>query len=109
MNGQNRILVIAVSLVAIFMLALAAGCTVPSDTTAGSPAEAAYAPTVAKPSANAPASAAIPAATTVPAANGERQTIRISGSTTVLPIVQKAADQYMATHANADIQVSGGG
>ena len=41
--------------------------------------------------------------------SGQKQTIKISGSTTVLPIVQKAADQYMATHANADIQVSGGG
>jgi phosphate transport system substrate-binding protein len=37
------------------------------------------------------------------------QTIKISGSTTVLPIVQKAADQYMAAHPDADIQVSGGG
>lgn len=41
--------------------------------------------------------------------SNERQSIKISGSTTVLPIVQKAADQYMATHPNADIQVSGGG
>ena len=37
------------------------------------------------------------------------QTIKISGSTTVLPIVQKAADQYMTTHPEADIQISGGG
>lgn len=51
-----------------------------------------------------------PAATTAaPVASGQKQTIKISGSTTVLPIVQKAADQYMATHADADIQVSGGG
>jgi phosphate transport system substrate-binding protein len=27
----------------------------------------------------------------------------------VLPIIQKAADQYMAAHSNADIQISGGG
>ena len=52
---------------------------------------------------------AAPAPTTTPVSSGERQTIRISGSTTVLPIVQKAADQYMATHPDADIQVSGGG
>jgi len=38
-----------------------------------------------------------------------KQTIKISGSTTVLPIVQKAADQYMTTHPEADIQISGGG
>jgi phosphate transport system substrate-binding protein len=39
----------------------------------------------------------------------ERTTIKVTGSTTVLPIAQKAADVYMATHANADIQVTGGG
>ena len=44
-----------------------------------------------------------------PGLNGQKQTIKISGSTTVLPIVQKAADQYMASHPDADIQVSGGG
>ena len=38
-----------------------------------------------------------------------KQTIKISGSTTVLPIVQKAADQYMIGHPEADIQISGGG
>jgi len=37
------------------------------------------------------------------------QTITVTGSTTVLPIAQKAAAAYMATHTNADIQVSGGG
>jgi len=43
------------------------------------------------------------------AAQEQKQSIAISGSTTVLPIVQKAADQYMATHPGADIQVAGGG
>jgi phosphate transport system substrate-binding protein len=38
-----------------------------------------------------------------------KQSIKISGSTTVLPIVQKAADQYMTIHPEADIQISGGG
>jgi phosphate transport system substrate-binding protein len=38
-----------------------------------------------------------------------KQTIKISGSTTVLPIVQKAADHYMTAHPEADIQISGGG
>ena len=47
--------------------------------------------------------------TAAPVASGQKQTIKISGSTTVLPIVQKAADQYMAAHKDADIQVSGGG
>jgi len=39
----------------------------------------------------------------------DRASIKVTGSTTVLPIAQKAADAYMATHANADIQVTGGG
>jgi phosphate transport system substrate-binding protein len=47
--------------------------------------------------------------TAAPVTTGQRQTIKISGSTTVLPIIQKAADQYMAVHPDADIQVSGGG
>ena len=60
----------------------------------------------------APAPASTPAApvtTAAPVSTGQKQTIKISGSTTVLPIVQKAADQYMATHPDADIQISGGG
>ena len=47
--------------------------------------------------------------TAAPITPGKKQTIKISGSTTVLPIVQKAADQYMASHPEADIQISGGG
>ncbi|MDO8872922.1 MAG: phosphate ABC transporter substrate-binding protein [Methanoregula sp.] len=55
------------------------------------------------------ATPAAPVMTTAPAAPKQKQTIKISGSTTVLPIVQKAADQYMAAHPEADIQISGGG
>ena len=39
----------------------------------------------------------------------QKQSIKVSGSTTVLPIAQKAAEAYMATHPDADIQISGGG
>jgi phosphate transport system substrate-binding protein len=39
----------------------------------------------------------------------QKQNIKVSGSTTVLPVAQKAAEAYMATHPNADIQISGGG
>jgi len=39
----------------------------------------------------------------------ERTSIKVTGSTTVLPIAQLAADAYMGTHPNADIQVTGGG
>jgi phosphate transport system substrate-binding protein len=39
----------------------------------------------------------------------QKQSIKVSGSTTVLPVAQKAAEAYMATHPNADIQIAGGG
>jgi phosphate transport system substrate-binding protein len=44
-----------------------------------------------------------------PSSSQERTSIKVTGSTTVLPIAQKAADVYMGTHPNADIQVTGGG
>ncbi|MDD1715913.1 MAG: phosphate ABC transporter substrate-binding protein [Methanolinea sp.] len=45
----------------------------------------------------------------IPSSTQERTSIKVTGSTTVLPIAQKAADVYMGTHSNADIQVTGGG
>ncbi|HNL86914.1 MAG TPA: phosphate ABC transporter substrate-binding protein, partial [Methanoregulaceae archaeon] len=39
----------------------------------------------------------------------ERTSIKVTGSTTILPIAQLAADAYMGTHSDADIQVTGGG
>ncbi|OPX63635.1 MULTISPECIES: phosphate ABC transporter substrate-binding protein [unclassified Methanoregula] len=113
MNGkQNRYLVIAGSLVAVIMLALAAGCTTQTNTTPAAtkaPADHATITDAAGAPAAAAATIAAPVSTATPVSSGQRQKIKISGSTTVLPIVQKAADKYMATHANADIQVSGGG
>lgn len=46
-----------------------------------------------------------PSTTTAPTV----QSISVTGSTTVLPIAQKAAESYMDANAYADIQVSGGG
>lgn len=46
---------------------------------------------------------------TAPAAPAETETISVTGSTTVLPIAQLAAEAYMDTHPEADIHVSGGG
>lgn len=46
---------------------------------------------------------------TVPAGPEDTETISVTGSTTVLPIAQLAAEAYMDTHPEADIQVSGGG
>ena len=40
---------------------------------------------------------------------GNTETIDVIGSTTVLPIAQKAAEIYMDKHDNVDIRVSGGG
>jgi phosphate transport system substrate-binding protein len=37
------------------------------------------------------------------------QTVSVTGSTTVLPIAEKAAEAFMELHDYADIQVSGGG
>src|SRR5512137_3020890 len=112
MNGKHsRFLIIAISLVAVVILALAAGCTT-SETKAPATNQAPVATqTFSSPSGTpAETTAQAPAkTTTAPVASGQKQTIKISGSTTVLPIVQKAEDQYMATHADADIQVSGGG
>lgn len=112
MNGKRSShLLITVSLAALLVFAmLFAGCTDnPTKTPVATQAPTAS-PTVVA-TAAAPASVSTPAAavTAAPVSTGVKQTIKISGSTTVLPIVQKAADQYMATHPDADIQISGGG
>jgi len=118
MNAKrSSILIVAVSLIALVMLAVAAGCTatntgataktaVPTEVPTAAAADQTPAAVSAAPAVTA---AAAPAATSAPVSTGQKQTIKISGSTTVLPIVQKAADQYMATHPDADIQISGGG
>jgi len=41
--------------------------------------------------------------------SAQKQTITVTGSTTVLPIAQAAADAYMKLHPEANIQISGGG
>jgi phosphate transport system substrate-binding protein len=118
MNAKrSSYLFITLGLLAVFVLAIAAGCT----GSGSQKAVATQAPlatsteiltTQAPAATTAAAVSATPVAavtTSAPVSTGQKQTIRISGSTTVLPIVQKAADQYMATHPDADIQVSGGG
>jgi phosphate transport system substrate-binding protein len=110
MNVKNGSYVLVIlSIVAVFMLAFAAGCTgnetKPPVTTQVTTATPTIVATTQAPA----ATTAAPITTTVPVSTGQKQTIKISGSTTVLPIVQKAADQYMAAHPDADIQISGGG
>lgn len=105
MKGKNSsYLGIILSIVIVF--AFAAGCTGNGTQTPRVPA--------ASPTGDVTTQAPVPATSapvTTPAAvsPNQKQTLRISGSTTVLPIVQKAADLYMAAHPEADIQVSGGG
>ena len=104
-------LLITVSLAALLIFAmLFAGCTDNATKTPVATQAPTASPTVVATVAT-PAPVSTPAAvvTSAPVSTGQKQTIKISGSTTVLPIVQKAADQYMATHPDADIQVSGGG
>jgi phosphate transport system substrate-binding protein len=113
MNGKRSShLLITVSLAALLIFAmLFAGCTDNPTKAAVATKTPTAAPTaVSTVAASAAAPTPAPAVTTAaPVSTGQKQTIKISGSTTVLPIVQKAADQYMATHPEADIQISGGG
>jgi phosphate transport system substrate-binding protein len=109
---RSSYLFISVSLAALLIVAmLFAGCTDNGTTKPVATQAPIASPTVVVTTA-APApvvTAAAPVTTAAPVSSGQKQTIKISGSTTVLPIVQKAADQYMAAHRDADIQVSGGG
>jgi len=102
-------LLITLSLVAVIMLAFAAGCTGNGTKTTVATTAPTASPTVVA-TTQMPASTPVAQVTTQSLhSTGQKQTIRISGSTTVLPIVQKAADQYMAAHPYADIQITGGG
>lgn len=107
MNAKNSsYFLVILSLVAVFALAIAAGCTSNGTQTTQVPT----APlTVVATTPALVLTTVAPVTTTVAVSTGPKQTIKISGSTTVLPIVQKAADQYMAAHPDADIKVSGGG
>jgi phosphate transport system substrate-binding protein len=109
---RNSSLLVTIGLAVLLIAAIAvAGCTDSANKNTPAPVVP-----VTTPAAVVTAHDAAPAATPVaqvttvtPATPKQKQTIKISGSTTVLPIVQKAADQYMTAHPEADIQVSGGG
>ncbi|MBP2132732.1 phosphate transport system substrate-binding protein [Methanomicrobium sp. W14] len=53
-------------------------------------------------------SSATPSSTTG-ATNAVSGTLTVTGSTTVLPIAQASAEEYMSENQNVDVQVSGGG
>jgi len=93
----------------VVMLALAAGCTGNDTKTTAATKVPTTPPAVIATTQPTISTTAAPVTTAAAVSTGQRQTIKISGSTTVLPIIQKAADQYMAAHPDADIQVSGGG
>ena len=102
-------MLITLSLVAVVMLALVAGCTGDGTKTTVATTKPTTSPTIAV-TPQSPISTQVSQVTTqAPLSTGQRQTIKISGSTTVLPIIQKAADQYMEAHPDADIQITGGG
>ena len=102
---KRSYLFLTMSLVALLIASIVvAGCIGNgTKTTVATPA-----PT-APPTVSATPQVPAPVSTTAPVSPGQRQTISTSGSTTVLPIVQKAADQYMTLHPEANIQISGGG
>jgi len=104
--NRSSYILITLSIVAVFMLAFAAGCTGNETQTTQVPTAT---PAIVATTQAPVSTTAAPVTTTAPVSTGQKQTIKISGSTTVLPIVQKAADQYMTTHPDADIQISGGG
>ena len=106
---KSSYLLTFLSLVAVIMLAFAAGCTGNEAKTSVATQVPVTSPAVMATPQAPVSTAAVPVTTSAPVSTGQRQTIKISGSTTVLPIVQKAADEYMASHPDADIQVSGGG
>jgi len=96
--------VIAVCLAALLACALlSAGC---AGTPASPPAGTTESPSIAAATVIPPQTSLV--TTTAPAPAGRIRILRIGGSTTILPIVQKAAEQYMSSHPDVDIQVSGG-
>lgn len=114
MNRKSNVCAFAtIGLLVLLVFAMAAaGCTGNEQKTTPAPtaAPATQPPqtAVATPAATTPAAASQTTMAPAPV-SGPKQSIKVSGSTTVLPIVQKAAEVYMSTHPNADIQISGGG
>jgi len=111
MNAKrSSYLLVTMSLTALLIFAmLFAGCTGNGTQTPVATQAPIASPTVVATTAAPAVTFVAPVTTTAPVSSGQKQTIKISGSTTVGPIVQKAADQYMAAHPDADIQITLGG
>jgi phosphate transport system substrate-binding protein len=102
---------------ALLLAIIAAGCTgggAPQTTPGTGVPTVAPTPATTVPAATPPVSG-IPQATVTPAPSDTYAVqqiagkLRVTGSTTVFPIAQAAADAYMEKNLKADIQVSGGG
>jgi len=111
---RSSYLFVTMSLLALLIVSmLIAGCTSHGTTaTPSTPAPAAASSAAAQSAVPAPAATPAETATAAPvtsAAPGQTETLTVSGSTTVQPIAQDAADAFMKLHPEADIQVSGGG
>jgi len=99
---------VTVCLAALLIVSmLVAGCT--SNGTTASPAATQTPAAAAATQAAAATAAPVVTTTTVPTTAAQPESISVSGSTTVLPIAQAAADAYEKLHPEANIQVSGGG
>jgi phosphate transport system substrate-binding protein len=99
---------VTVCLAALLIVSmLVAGCT--SNGTTASPAATQTPAAAAATQAAAATAAPVVSATAVPTTAAQPESISVSGSTTVLPIAQAAADAYEKLHPEANIQVSGGG
>lgn len=105
---RNSYVFVTVCLAALLLVSMfVTGCT--SNSTTAAPAATTAAVTV--PVTAAPAQTAAVSITAAPAATtaAQKQSITVTGSTTVLPVAQAAADAYMKLHPEANIQISGGG
>jgi len=104
-RSSSLIVMMCLAAMVVFAVVIA-GCTGNgSSTTSATPAATAAPTAVMTTQGSTAAAPSVPA----PSAAPGNQTIKISGSTTVLPIVQAAADAYEAAHPDANIQVTGGG
>ncbi|HNX17900.1 MAG TPA: phosphate ABC transporter substrate-binding protein [Methanoregula sp.] len=101
---RNSYVFVTVCLAALLLVSIfVAGCTGNGTTTS------AKTPATSAPDSAGAVQTAVPATTGATATAAQKQTITVTGSTTVLPIAQAAADAYMKLHHEANIQVSGGG
>jgi len=117
--SRKQLNILTLFMAGTFVLAIiAAGCTAPQTMPEAVETPVPPAPATTVPATTPPVQPMVtmtPSATVSPAPSGTYTVqqiagkLRVTGSTTVFPIAQAAADAYMEKNGNADIQVSGGG